>query len=70
MLRFSQGVCRVVGLLSHMVVLLLVFKEISMVAVSIYIPTNGARGFPFFHYPLWHLLFVAVFMMAILTSVR
>ena len=32
-----------------MVVLFLVFKEISMVAVSIYIPTNSARGFPFFH---------------------
>ena len=48
-LWFSQGICPVVGLLSHMVVLFLVFKEISTVAVSIYIPTNCAIGFPFFH---------------------
>ena len=29
-LRFSQGICPVVGLLNHMVVLFLVFKEISI----------------------------------------
>ena len=44
---FSSGYG--VGLLGHMVVLFLVFKEISIlssiVAVSIYIPTNSARGF-------------------------
>ena len=48
-LWFSQGLCPEVGLLGHMVVLLLVFKGtsilFSIVAVSIYIPTNSARGF-------------------------
>ena len=48
---FSWGICLVVGLLAHMVVLFLVFKGIptssSIVAVSIYIPTINARGFPF-----------------------
>ena len=48
-----QGMCPVVGLLSHMVVLFRVFKEISvlfsLVAVSIYISTNSAEGFPFLH---------------------
>ena len=42
-----------VGLLGHMVVLLPVFKGISIpspiVAVSIYIPSNNARAFPFLH---------------------
>ena len=45
-LWFSQGKCPVVGLLDHMVVLFLVFKKspyCSIVAVSIYIPTNSAR---------------------------
>ena len=46
-LWFSQGICPVVGLLGHMAVLFLVFKGIfilfSMVAVSIYIPTNSGR---------------------------
>ena len=41
-------ICLGVGLLSHMVVLFLVFKGISIpsstVAVSIYIPTNSARA--------------------------
>ena len=41
------------GLLGHMIVLFLVFKEISIlfsiVAVSAYIPTNSAREFPFPH---------------------
>ena len=48
---FLQGVCPRVGLLGHMVVLFLVFKGIFIpsfiVAVSIYIPTNNARVFPF-----------------------
>ena len=39
--------------IGHMVVLFLVFKEISIpssiVAVSIYIPTNRARAFTFLH---------------------
>ena len=42
-----------VGLLGHMVVLLPVFKGISIpspiVAVSIYIPSNSARAFPFLY---------------------
>ena len=50
---FPQGICLGVGLLGHMVVLLLIFKEISIpssvVAISVYIPTNSARGFPFLH---------------------
>ena len=41
------------GLLGHMVVLFLLLKEIfilsSTVAVSIYIPINSARVFPFLH---------------------
>ena len=45
------------------------FKEISIlssiVAVSIYMPTNSARVFPFFQ----HLLFLGFLMMAILTGV-
>ena len=47
---FSILVSSVVGLLGHMVVLFLAFKEISIlfsiVAISVYIP-NSARGFPF-----------------------
>ena len=48
---FPQGICLGVGLLGHMVVLFIVFKEISVlsVTVSIYIPTNSARVFPFLH---------------------
>ena len=49
-LCFSQGICPIVGLLGHMAVLFLVFKEISIlfsiVAVSVNVPTNSARGFP------------------------
>ena len=45
---FSLGICLGVGFLGHKVVLFLVFKGISIpssiVAVSIYIPTNSARG--------------------------
>ena len=43
-LWFSQGICPVVGLLSHMAVLFLVFKGISIlfsiVAVAVYIHCN------------------------------
>ena len=46
-----SGICPVVGLLDHMIVLFLVFKEsyipFPILAVSIYIPTDSARGFPF-----------------------
>ena len=52
-LWFSQGIRPVVGLLGRMVALFLVFKEISLlcsiVAVSIYIPTNSERGSSFLH---------------------
>ena len=52
-LWFSQGICLVVGLLGHMVVLFSVFKGtsilFSIVALSIYIPTNSSGGFPFLH---------------------
>ena len=45
---FPLGICLGGGLLDHMVVLFLVFKGISIlssvVAVSIYIPTDSARG--------------------------
>ena len=53
------------GLLAHTVVLFLIFKEISIlfsiVAVSIYIPTNSARASPFLHILSKHLLFVDFF---------
>ena len=53
------------GLLGHMVVLFLVFEGISVlfsiVAVSIYIPTNSARASPFLHILSKHLLFVDFF---------
>ena len=43
----------------------------SIVAVSIYIPTNSARGFPFLHIlSSIYCLFVDFLMMAILTGVR
>ena len=52
-LWFSQGICPVVGLLGRMVVLFLVFLGtsilFSIVAVSVYVPNNSARGLPFLH---------------------
>ena len=70
-----QEICLGVGLQGHMVLLFLVFfKESpsilsSKVAVSIYIPTNTARGFPFLH-PFQHLLCIDFLMMTILTGVE
>ena len=71
----SQGICPVVGLLGHMVVLFLDFKEppywlFSIVAVSIYIPTNSARGFSFLHTSAAFIVCRFYFMMAILICVR
>ena len=52
-LGFSQGICPIVVLLGDMIVLFLVFKGItilfSIVAVSVYIPTNSSGGFRFLH---------------------
>ena len=50
-LWFPQGICPVVRLLSHMVVLFLLIEGLfilsSVTVVSVYIPTNSVRGFPF-----------------------
>ena len=47
-LWFSQGVCPVAGLLGHMVDIFQVFKGIftlfSIIAVSVYIPTNNTSS--------------------------
>jgi len=58
-LWLSQTVCPIVGLLGHMVILFLVFKEktiwktisilFSIMAISIYIPINSTREFFFLH---------------------
>ena len=61
-------------LLDHMVVLLLVFKRISIlfsiVATPIYIPTHSVWGFPFPSHPFQYLLFVEFLIIAILIGVR
>ena len=50
---FLQGICLHVVFWDHMVVLFLVFKGISIVlsivAESVYFPTNNATGFPLLH---------------------
>ena len=62
-----------VGLLGQVVVLFLVFWGtsilFSIVAVSIYIPNNSARGFPFLH-TLNNTCYLCLLDMAILTGVR
>ena len=72
-LWLSLDICPVVGLLGHMVVLLLFFKGtsilFSIVAVSIYIPTNSTKGFPFLH-TLSSIYFCRFSVDAVLTCVR
>ena len=48
-----EGICLVVGLLGHMIVLFLLFKGISIlfsiVVVTVCIPTSRVRVFPFLY---------------------
>ena len=72
---FSQGICPVVGLLGHIVVLFLVFFfNLHTVFNTSWInlhPHQHCKRIPSTPYPLQHLLFVDFFlMMAIITSVK
>ena len=59
-LRFSQGICSVVRLLGHMVVLSLVFKEISILVLHsdrIHLHYHQqCKRVPFYSHSLQHLL--------------
>ena len=71
----SQCVCPVVGVLSHRAVLFLDLKGLSIlfsiVAISIYIPPQSARGFPFLHATSAHIVSrFFFFMISFLAGVR
>ena len=72
---FLSGIYPGVKLLGHMVVLFLVFWEISIllsiVTVPVYSPTNSVRRFPFLH-TLANICYLCsfFFVIAILTGVR
>ena len=71
---FSWSIYPGVDLLSHMVVLFLIFWGnailLSIVAAPIYIPTSSVSGVPVSLHLYQHLLFVVSLMIAILTGVR
>ena len=73
-LWFPQGMFPVVGLLGHMVVIFLASYGIStlssIAAVSIYIPSNSARGFPFLQTLSSIYCLLDFLKMAILTGMR
>ena len=61
-------------MIDHMVALFLFFQGtsilFSILAAPVYIPTNSVGGFPFLNILSKHLLFVDLFMMAVLTVTR